>query len=95
MQEKLISFIENLKSNKRLNTFDEASTKQGVVLPILVLLGWEAFDTDEVKPEYSVGDKRVDYSLRINNANKVFIEVKKVSEELENHQEQLLSYSFQ
>ncbi len=33
--------------------------------------------------------------MRINNANKVFLEVKKVSEDLDNHQEQLLSYSFQ
>ena len=33
--------------------------------------------------------------LRISNANKAFIEVKKIGEELENHQEQLLNYSFQ
>ncbi|MCK4358615.1 MAG: hypothetical protein KAW92_07700, partial [Candidatus Cloacimonetes bacterium] len=53
------------------------------------------FNISEVTPEYSVGTKRVDYSLRINNSNKVFIEVKKISEELENHQTQLLNYSFQ
>ena len=46
-------------------------------------------------PEYSVGGRRVDYSLRINNVNKVFIEVKKIGEELDNHQAQLLNYSFQ
>ncbi|GAG24428.1 unnamed protein product, partial [marine sediment metagenome] len=52
------------------------------------------FDTDEVTPEYSVGGKRADYSLRLNNVNKVFIEVKRIEEELENHQKQLLDYSF-
>ena len=37
----------------------------------------------------------MDYALRHNNYNKVFIEVKKVGEDLEKHQEQLLNYSFQ
>lgn len=58
-------------------------------------LGWNIYNIDEVFPEYSVGNKKVDYSLRYNNYNKVFIEVKKIDEELEKHQEQLLNYSFQ
>lgn len=95
MIEQLISFIENLKANRRIVSFNEAETKQAVVLELLYLLGWKRSNTDEVAPEYSVAGKRVDYSLRINNANKVFIEVKKIGEELENHQEQLLNYSFQ
>jgi hypothetical protein len=33
--------------------------------------------------------------LRIDKSNKVFIEVKRIREELESHQEQLLRYSFQ
>jgi len=95
MQYKLKSFIESLKGDRRIISFDEAATKQVVVLKILSLLGWEIFNIDKVTPEYSVGGKWVDYSLRINNANKVFIEVKRIGEELENHQEQLLNYSFQ
>jgi len=58
-------------------------------------LGWNPFNTDEVYLEYSVSSKKVDYALRYNGQNKVFIEVKKVSEDLEKHQEQLLNYSFQ
>jgi len=95
MQYELNSFIESLKGDRRIISFDEAATKQAVVLKILSLLSWEIFNIDKVTPEYSVGGKRVDYSLRINNANKVFIEVKRIGEELENHQEQLLNYSFQ
>lgn len=95
MQDRLISFIERLKADRRIISFDEAATKQAVVLPLLSLLGWDIFNINEVKPEYAVGGRRVDYSLRINNANKVFIEVKKIGEELENHQKQLLDYSFQ
>ncbi|MCX5716785.1 MAG: restriction endonuclease subunit R [Nitrospirae bacterium] len=95
MQEQLKVFADSLKTDRRIDTFDEAATKQAVVLRLLSLLGWNTFNIDEVTPEYSVAGKRVDYSLKINNLNKVFIEVKRIGIELENHQEQLLNYSFQ
>ncbi len=95
MENQIISFIDSLKSNRKVISFDEASIKQAVVLKLLSFLGWDTFNVDEVTPEYSVKSQRVDYSLRVNNINKVFIEVKKASEELDNHQEQLLNYSFQ
>jgi len=94
MKEQLLELIGKIQSDKRLATFDEAATKQAVILRILNCLEWDSFNIDEVHPEYSVRGKRVDYSLRYNNYNKVFIEVKKVGEDLERHQEQLLSYSF-
>ncbi len=94
MQNQSISFIENLKADRRIISFDEAATKQAVVTRLLSLLGWDIFNIDEVTPEYSIGEGRVDYSLRIGNVNKVFIEVKKIGEELEKHQEQLLEYSY-
>jgi hypothetical protein len=95
MKEQIVLFVDSLKSDRRIVTFDEAATKQAVVLRLLLLLGWDTFNIDEVAPEYSVGAQRVDYSLRIDRTNKVFIEVKRISEELERHQEQLLNYSFQ
>ena len=95
MKEELIKLIDSFKEDRRLYSFDEASTKQAVILRVLKVLGWDPFNVDEVYPEYSVGSKRVDYALRYNDKNKVFIEVKKVSENLEKYQEQLLSYSFQ
>lgn len=95
MEAELQRFLDKLKSERRLATFDEAATKQGIVLPLLAKLGWDTYNIDEVVPEYVVGEKRVDYSLRLGNANKIFIEVKKPSEDLERHQDQLLNYSFQ
>lgn len=94
MEEGLLSLVKQLKSDRRLASFDEAGTKQIVLLHILSLLGWDIYNIDEVMPEYSVDNKRVDYALRHSNANKVFIEAKKVGEDLERHQEQLLNYSF-
>jgi hypothetical protein len=92
--EKLIAFIENLKTNRNVTNFDEAATKQAIILPVLQMLGWNIFDVGEVMPEFSTGNGRVDYSMKISGANKVFIEVKKAGEELEQHEEQLLGYSF-
>jgi len=94
MNEEFLKFIIDIKSNKKISFFDEAATKQGIILKILSLLGWDIHNVDEVFPEYSVGEKKVDYALRYNNSNKVFIEVKKPAEELDKHQEQLLNYSF-
>ena len=95
MNVKLLNLINDFKQDRRLLTFDEAATKQAVILRVLKSLGWDPFNIDEVYPEYSVGGRRVDYALRHNGRNKVFIEVKKVNEDLEKHQEQLLNYSFQ
>ncbi|MDI6643558.1 MAG: hypothetical protein QME14_00745 [Methanobacteriaceae archaeon] len=92
--DELLEFILKLKSDSKLKLFDEASTKQAIILKILSNLGWDIYNVEEVVPEYSVGKRKVDYSLRDGNFNKVFIEVKKVDEDLEKHQNQLLDYSF-
>lgn len=98
MGDQLLEFIRSLK-NKDIGLLDEAATKQTIILRCLSVLDWDMFNRDEVYPEYSVGPdsttKRVDFSLRVKNTNTVFIEVKKPSEELEKHQEQLLNYAFQ
>ena len=95
MENELKDLISEIKSNDRIYSYDEATTKQAIILRLFSSLGWKIFNTDEVKPEYSMSGRRVDYALRINNINKVFIEVKQIREHLEKHQEQLLSYSFQ
>jgi len=94
MKERLVSAINEIRNNKSMLMSDEASIKSGVILRLLSILGWNPFDVNEVKPEYTVESKRVDFSLRINGTNKVFIEVKRPNENLETHQEQLLGYSF-
>lgn len=76
-----------------LNSVEEA-TKQGAVLPVLSALGWNCFNIQEVTPEFSVGNGRIDYCLRINSKSAVFIEVKRATENLERHEKQLLEYSF-
>lgn len=95
MNEQLSSLFTRVKTVSGFLTVSEAQTSQGIVLPILNSLMWEVFNTNEVTPEYSVGGKRVDFALRIESNNKVFLEIKKTSENLDNHQEQLVYYAFQ
>jgi len=94
MTEELLSLIGRLKSDRRLDSFDEAATKQVVILPILSLLGWDIFNIEEVEPEHPISGIKVDYLLKHANRPKVFIEAKRVVEPLQKHQEQLLQYSF-
>jgi predicted type IV restriction endonuclease len=94
MKEELLELIKEIQSERKMISYDEAATKRGVILPILQCLGWNPFNIDEVHPEYAVEKRKVDYALKHGDSKKVFIEVKKVGEDLENHQEQLLNYSF-
>ena len=95
MEEKLLELIKEMQLDRRLKSFDEAAIKQTIIVRILSILGWNTYNIDEVYPEYTMGKNKVDYSLRNNNLNKVFIEVEKVGEDLARHQEQLLNYSSQ
>lgn len=94
MKEELKAFIERLRREDKINHYDEEATKQAIVLRVLSMLGWDIFNIEEVTPQYYLRDFRVDYSLRLNESNKVFIEVKRVGTDLEPYQEQLLKYSF-
>ena len=87
--------VEQIRTTATLSALDESATKQGVVLRLLRLAGWDTFDISQVVPEYTVGTRRVDYALRPGTPNAVFIEVKRPGENLERHQQQLLEYCFQ
>ena len=96
MVESFAQALERIKDNiVSLRSLDESSIKQGVVLNLLDLTGWNPFDVTEVVPEYTVGNRRVDFALNPNTPNAVFIEVKRPGENLANHNKQLLEYCFQ
>lgn len=91
----MIEFLDYVKNNLQdFTNYDEAATRNSLIFPILQKLGWNIFIRDEVFPEFPVETKRIDLSLRVNNENKFFIEIKRCNMDLDNHQEQLLNYSF-
>jgi len=80
----------------RLSSSNEEAAKQAAVIPILGALGWDTSNSiEEVCPEYPVGTYRVDYCLKIAGRPRAFVEAKRPGENLENHQEQLLGYSYE
>lgn len=91
----LSATIEDIKEKLKAQHFTEDKLKKDVILRILQELGWDIFG-EEVKPEFRVEKRRVDYALVLPNDKKVFIEVKKPTEDLDTltHQEQLLDYAF-
>ncbi len=94
----LVGCIQEIRTISNIRTLNEAKAKQSIILRILSLLNWDIHR--EIDPEYhvetgkGVATESVDYALQINGENEVFIEAKRPKENLENHQEQLLKYSF-
>lgn len=73
----------------------EAAVSQGIVLPILRELNWDADNPMVVRPEYSAGRGRVDFALcERSGSPKVFIEVKGLGGETEDAVEQVMQYAF-
>jgi predicted type IV restriction endonuclease len=95
MSDGLRDFIQQIKDDKRFASFDEAAVKQGVVLRILSFLGWDPFNMEEIHPGFDVKGGRVDFSLRYNDINKVFIQVKKGVKNFKKFQGQLTDYAVQ
>jgi hypothetical protein len=95
MSESLEQLLARLSRDQTLLHAVEEATKQGAVLPILSQIGWNCINLQEVTPEFSVGNGRIDYCLNIGQKKTVFIEVKRPSEDLDKHEKQLLGYSFE
>ena len=94
MPDSLEEFLQHIRDDQSLREKNEAVVCQGMVLPLLRLLGWNPDDPEEVFPQFPVNGRWVDYCLRVNGDSRVFVEAKKADENLENHQEQLLDYGF-
>ncbi len=73
---------------------NEASVSQGIVLRLLHALGWPAYDTEAVWPEYSLSGRRVDYALCSPPGKPIaFIEVKQIGQS-DGAEKQLFEYAF-
>jgi hypothetical protein len=91
----LESHIEDIRSGIKVGRFaNEASVSQGIVLRLLHALGWPAYDTQIIIPEYSLEGRRVDFAL-CHPASKpvAFIEVKQLGQS-EGAERQLFEYAF-
>lgn len=73
---------------------NEAAVSQGIVLRLLSALSWPYYDTQIVRPEYSLEGRRVDYALCDASGRPViFLEVKQIGKS-EGAEKQLFEYAF-
>jgi type I restriction-modification system DNA methylase subunit len=79
--EKLIANFKNIPSAQRKG-MNEMQTRLGYILPLFKSLGWDTSNINEVSPEEKVSRGWVDFSFRIGNTPRFFLETKKVNEDL-------------
>lgn len=88
------SIISSIQNQIREGIFiNEASVIRGIINPILEKLGWPINDVRIVRPEYTVGNQRVDIALFHNNQPLIFIEAKKIGL-ADGAERQLFEYAF-
>ena len=90
MDRQIISFVNGIKKDKKLTSYNEESTRQALIMKLLFLLGWNIFNVDEVKPNNFNSKRQFDYALILNNIKKILIKVKKAGEPLKNCPPQFL-----
>ncbi len=95
LKKAILTFIRDLKTSRKLLTFDEASTKQAVVLRLLSLLGWDIFNVEEVAPDFSADGVTVSYALKIDRAVHLLLDVKRNPEDPDGLRKQLVALSTQ
>lgn len=81
-------FLENYKNKIiELKKFDvsEANTKSNLIEPLLQFLGWDIHNFKEVEKERKViSGNFVDYALKIDEKPIIYVEAKKVNDDLTN-----------
>jgi ubiquinone/menaquinone biosynthesis C-methylase UbiE len=73
---------------------NERAVEYGVVMPIVKALGWDPENMDEMRPEYAVESRRVDWAFLKDGRPCLFLEEKAPDQNLSAHEEQLLDYAF-
>jgi len=92
----LIEKYENVKKANKLRSYTEEETKNGFIIPLFEILGWDFSNKEEVSAEESVSAGRVDFGLYLNNRIKFYLETKKLSADLHNEDfaNQAIRYSW-
>jgi hypothetical protein len=98
MLDDLVAVIETLKARIQQHQgslqSNEIRTRTALIDPLLAVLGWVVSDPGLVTPEYDVSGKRADYALLDGKGGVfVFLEAKRLGEQLSNHQSQVVAYA--
>lgn len=73
----LAQFIHNVRSDSRLMTYNQHQLKQSVILKVLHLLGWDAFNISEIVADFQAGGMTIDFVLHTPEQGSIFLSVMK------------------
>ncbi len=95
-KEQIVELQQDLLSKKDL-IHNEENTKQALINPFLLLLGYDIHNPNEVEFEFHASfsyknSDKVDYAVKSKGKPLFFVEAKKVTEDLTNHYAQLEYY---
>jgi hypothetical protein len=79
----LTSVIDKIKKFRSLYEQNEMAVRDHIINPILKSLGWDPENPEDVRPNVSTEEGVPDYSLIKNGKTILFVEVKKLSVEIE------------
>jgi hypothetical protein len=79
--ERLVKSFKSLPASQRKG-MNEMQTRLGYILPLFRALGWDTSNINEVSPEEKVSRGWVDFSFRIGNVPRFFLETKRANEDL-------------
>lgn len=85
-----------MKKHREFYERNETATRTQIVEPVLRALGWDTENPEEVRPDYSTDEGRPDYTLLQHGKKHLFVEVKKLSVDIERKEilRQLAHYCF-
>lgn len=79
--EHLVKDFKSMPTTRRKG-LSEAQTRSGYIMPFFRALGWDINNLNEVNPEEKVSRGWVDFSFRIGNIPRLFLETKRADEDL-------------
>ena len=72
--EQLIAKYEEVKTSGIIKKYTEEDTKNGFIIPLFEVLGWDFYNRNEITAEEHITGKRVDYGVYLNGVVKFFLE---------------------
>jgi len=84
-----------MKSDSGLFELWERDAINRYVVPLLKALGWDTDDGAQVEREFQIGMGRVDFLLKGPGARAMPVEAKRPSQNLRDHERQILLYAFE
>ncbi|MCU0426406.1 MAG: hypothetical protein MUF71_12355 [Candidatus Kapabacteria bacterium] len=73
----LATFLTSIQNDTRIPGFSALQLKQALILKVLHLLGWDAFDLTKVQADHTAGGMTIDYALQTPTHSMIYLHIVK------------------